>query len=146
MSSKSRVAMKKGSDKDECKTHRENRCITLRKEKREEGIDKRRRAPVEEAAIGAQVSAVTQMAELSIDLLPVYCEGELTAPSFIGALRILGAQTSHTPLASACPPRPASSYPSGQLHGRLTAPVSSKAPCAFESFSLRNRSRPLKAC
>ena len=77
--------MKKGSDKDECKAHRENRCITLRKEKREEGIDKRRRAPVDEAAVGTQV-AVTQMAELSIDLLPAYCEGELSSLSFFGVL------------------------------------------------------------
>jgi hypothetical protein len=64
-----RIAPKKGSDKDECKSRRENRCISLRKEKREEGIDKRRRAPVEDVA-------PTQEPVETLEMLPSYCEGE----------------------------------------------------------------------
>ena len=65
--------VKKGSDKDESRARRETRCITLRKEKREEGIDKRRRAPVGADAAGAVAAAGSTLpAELSLEHLEAY--------------------------------------------------------------------------
>ena len=68
--------VKKGTDHDDKRRARENRSLALRKEKREEGIDKRRRAPVDEPAAAAPVAVGSTMpAELSIEHLAIYCEG-----------------------------------------------------------------------
>lgn len=78
MSSKAKQGAKKGSDKDECKSRRENRCIGIRKEKREEGIDKRRRAPVEDVnAVGEPGGVNPDEPVVSVEMLPAYCTGEL---------------------------------------------------------------------
>jgi hypothetical protein len=66
--------VKKGTDLEDSRRRRENRSLALRKEKREEGVDKRRRAPVEEAAPAAAAGS-TLPAELSLEHLGAYCEG-----------------------------------------------------------------------
>lgn len=66
--------VKKGTDIEDKRRARENRSIALRKEKREEGVDKRRRAPVDDAPVAAAAGS-TLPAELSVDHLAAYCEG-----------------------------------------------------------------------
>lgn len=73
-----KLNVKKGSDLEDKRRARESRSIALRKEKREEGIDKRRRAPVEEATASAPASGSTMPAELSLEHLGIYCEGACT--------------------------------------------------------------------
>lgn len=68
--------VKKGIDADDARRRRETRSVALRKEKREEGLEKRRRGPADEPSSDAVGAAVTTIVgELSLDHLGDYCAG-----------------------------------------------------------------------
>ena len=70
--------VKKGIDADDARRRRETRTVALRKEKREEGLEKRRRGPADESSgdsVGASLIAIA--GELSLDRLGDYCAGAL---------------------------------------------------------------------
>lgn len=65
--------VKKGVTEDDARRRRQNTTVNLRKEKREEGLQKRRNLAV--AEVGIDSSAPASSADLSLDNLPSYCDG-----------------------------------------------------------------------
>jgi hypothetical protein len=69
---------KKGVTQEDGRRRREATTVALRKEKRDEGVSKRRMvaSAASEAGTAASAGAGMLPAELSLDNLPSYCEGE----------------------------------------------------------------------
>ena len=68
--------LKKGVTEDDARRRRQQTTVSLRKEKREEGLQKRRNLAVADTATDSAGTTSGHSPDLSLDNLPIYCEGE----------------------------------------------------------------------
>jgi len=81
MSSKQHSVKGKGTDAAESRRRRDDKLVQLRKNKREEGIEKKRKGVEETASVSqGQQEALPPISVPTLDKLTAYCNGE--CPSF----------------------------------------------------------------